>query len=154
MKAPLIHPTYYDIQRGCSILTRHILAREDKRHNRPLQMVVALSRGGLVPGVELSHLLDLPLTPVCYSAKSGHGDNRNHLNVLPQLPITEYNTIVLVDDIADSGHTLNEVQAHYSQNFLVETAVLYWKKSSVHTPTYYWKELEVDSPWVEFPWEL
>ncbi len=154
MKAPLVHPTYYDIQRGCSILARRILANEDQRQNRPLQMIVALSRGGLIPGVELSHLLELPLTPICYSAKKGHGDNKNHLNILPKLPITDYNGIVLVDDIADSGHTLNEVQEYYAQTYKVETAVLYWKNSSVHVPTYYWKELEENSPWVEFPWEL
>lgn len=152
MKSPLVHPSYYEIQRGCSILARQIL--DKKAVHRPVSMIVALSRGGLIPGVELSHLLDLPLTPVCYSAKKGHGDNRNHLNVLPILPITPYTTIVLVDDIADSGQTLNEVQEYYSKDLIVETAVLYWKKTSVHTPNYYWKELEADSPWVEFPWEL
>lgn len=155
MKAPLTHPSYYDIEKGCSRLALDIIdnftgIRLDKNLS-----LVALSRGGLVPGVILSHLLDLPLTPICYSAKTGHGDNRNHLNNLPDLTALPGSNIILIDDIADSGHTLKEVSEYYQTTYCVETAVLYWKHGvSVHTPDYFWQRIEKDDPWIEFPWEV
>lgn len=158
MRAPLTHPSYTDIEKGCAIIGQKIIRdfilhfpydRFDEHVS-----LVALSRGGLIPGVILSHYLGIALTPVCYSAKNGHGDNRNHLNNLPDLTAREGSTVIVVDDIADSGHTLREVSQHYEKKYCVETAVLYWKHGSVITPDYYWQELKQNDPWIQFSWEV
>lgn len=154
-----VNVSYHDIKDACLDLAIQI-GIETRTKNSRVEMIIGLSRGGLPIAVELSHLLDAPLTPVCYSAKSGHGDNKNHLNNLPQLPHYEINpkfntpTIVIVDDIADSGHTLNEVSGHYfGKGYSVQTAVLHWKPTSVHMPTYHWKEVTEEDVWLVYPWE-
>jgi xanthine phosphoribosyltransferase len=117
----------------------------------PIQRIVGISRGGLIPAVHLSHDTDIPMTPVSYSSKEGNGDNKNHDNVLPEIEETR---ILLVDDIADYGHTLNELKDHYNmQGHNVQTCAVVAKDHSVIIPDYTWKILPSESGWVIFPWE-
>ena len=63
--------------------------------------------------------------------------------------------ILIVDDIADSGHTLKEVAESYLQHgCIVTTAVLYSKEGSAITPDIVWQSIPHDAPWIIFPWEL
>jgi hypoxanthine phosphoribosyltransferase len=81
-----------------------------------------IKRGGLIPAVMLSHRLDIP-----YS---------NKINA---------NTLV-VDDICDSGETLNNLTA-------IHTAVLSYKPhTSIFKPNFYGEEFTKDD-WINYPWE-
>lgn len=143
----LYHPSYHDIEKGCAIIANRVL-RDTLPHPT---LIVGLARGGLIPGVILSHILEIPLVPVCYSAKGGRGEFKAYDNQLPELDSTN---ILFVDDIADSGHTMEEVVNHYfKQRKIVRSAVLYHKVGSVHEPTYSWKEIPANSDWIIFPWE-
>ena len=156
----LVRVDYPLFDEACDNLVNQI-HNSSQNENRRVRKVIGIARGGLPIAVELSHQLNAPLIPVCYSAKSGHGDNKNHLNNLPELEHPEFDPrhgtpiVVITDDIADSGHTLNEVAAYYfGKGYEVQTAVLFWKPSSHHTPTYYWRQVENDSDWIVFPWEI
>lgn len=144
----LTHPTYGNVETACA----HIIAELDRKGVRPSK-IVALSRGGLMLGVILSHNLNVPMVPVQYSSKAGKGDDKNHTN---KLPFIQDETVLVVDDIADSGHSLEEVWQFYAdavnQNE-VYSAAMYLKEGSVHTPTVHWHWLEKDSPFIHFPWE-
>lgn len=154
MKPTLTHPTYDDIDRACNVITQQILKMGAAFYPTT---IVALSRGGLLPGVIISHLLEnLEITntvvPVVYSSKIGKGDNKNHTNILPPLPTMN---VLVVDDITDGGRTLQEVTTFYrQQGYIVRSAVLYYKESSVHVPTFYWQKIPANSPWIVFPFEV
>ena len=144
----LTHPTYGNIETACI----HIIKELDAHGERPTK-IVALSRGGLMLGVILSHNLNVPMIPVQYSSKAGRGDDKNHTNQLPEIRGED---ILVVDDIADSGHSLQEVVDFYSQSERannVFSAAMYLKEGSVHTPTVHWHSLKKDGPFIHFPWE-
>ena len=90
------------------------------------------------------------MVPVSYSSKHGAGDDKNHEN---NLPTFSNKTILIVDDISDSGHTMKELVDFYNKDNVVETAALYYKDKSVHEPTYYGYPIDDNFGWVDFPWE-
>ena len=63
--------------------------------------------------------------------------------------------VLVVDDISDSGHTLeyikNELSTNYGLNN-IKFATLYTKRSTSFTPDYFVTEFP-DESWVAFPWE-
>jgi hypothetical protein len=65
--------------------------------------------------------------------------------------------VLLVDDMVDSGHTLQAVHAELPRRFphivMLRTAVLWWKGCSVFRPDYHVEHLP-DSPWIHQPFEV
>jgi hypoxanthine phosphoribosyltransferase len=65
--------------------------------------------------------------------------------------------ILLVDDMVDSGHTLQAVHAELPRRFAhmteLRTAVLWWKACSVFKPDYHVDYLP-DNPWIHQPFEV
>ena len=57
-------------------------------------------------------------------------------------------TILIVDDLTDTGKTLKEFQ----NNEQFETAVLYYKPRSIIKPTYFVEHSDNDQ-WIVFPYE-
>lgn len=155
MSERLYHPTYVDIQDACEGIAKQIYV-----YGIEFDSIIGVSRGGLVPANELSHRLDTPLTPVCYSSKRGHGDNRDHANKLPEF---RNQTLLIVDDICDSGYTLAELADYYTRGSdmngawcnTVYTCCIYYKKQSnpVHVTNFSWLTIPEAAPWVIFPWE-
>jgi uncharacterized protein len=108
-----------------------------------IAQIVALGRGGFVPGVQLSHLLNIPLVPLMWQTRDG--------NVIDKY-VTDKHSLI-IDDINDSGRTLIEVT---SQGIWVEgycTAVLINKPSSQYKEVDFYMETGDDGVWYEFPWE-
>ncbi len=96
--------------------------------------IYGLQRGGLIPAVMLSHKLGIPMT------KGDIGPNT-----------------LIVDDICDSGETLDKFvkkyQTLYSFPFNLKTAVLHYKPhTSCFEPTFYVKKWNYDD-WLVYPWE-
>lgn len=145
----LYKPSYDDIHRACTGLAHQI-----ELYGVKFDAIVGISRGGLVPANALSHQLNIPLIPVCYSSKAGNGDNRDHSNTLPTI---DDKTILILDDICDSGHTLKELADHYHKGMAnrVYTGCIYYKlrKDPVIVTNFSWVTVAEDSPWVIFPWE-
>lgn len=116
-----------------------------------IDAVVAPSRGGLMFGVIASHKLNVPLIPVTYSSRVGKGDDKNHDNVLPYI---NAKTILLVDDIVDSGQTMCEIVEHYhTKGVNVITAAFHYKEGAVMQPTVYFWRIPADSEFINYPYE-
>jgi hypoxanthine phosphoribosyltransferase len=75
-------PSYDEIHTACLGFAKFF-----EQKNWKFDLVVGIARGGLIPAVILSHLLDLPLLPIDYSSRKGRGDDRDHTNLLPSIPL-------------------------------------------------------------------
>lgn len=162
MRPTLAHPTWDQIDQGCARIVsevHRILYREIEP-----TLIVGLARGGLIPAVRLSHLFrQTPMISVNYS--SSHREAKGETQRVDKKLIPGDNTkaehaptgshVLIVDDIADSGHTLKEVAQSYLDNgCVVTTAVLYYKEGSVIVPDIIWQTIPEDAPWIIFPWEI
>ena len=58
--------------------------------------------------------------------------------------------MLVVDDVADTGHTLELVREVLAQHVAeARTAVLYHKPRSIVSPDYVWMPTD---RWIDFPW--
>lgn len=90
--------------------------------------IFAIPRGGLVLGVRLSHLLDMPM-------------------IFEIKDITE--ATLVADDINDSGKTLQALQKKIG-SLSIRAATLFSERKSVFVPAFFCRE---KTKWVVFPWE-
>lgn len=145
------HPTYNEMQQACNHIAEFI-------HFNPTEIgkvdiIAGVSRGGLMPAVILSHRLNIPMTTIEYSSKSGMGDNKNHLNKLPEL---KGKRILLIEDIVDSGNTMKEIYDIYKNNGCdIFTASVYYKsrRTIVHEPDVWAIKVSENFGWIHFPFE-
>lgn len=127
----------------------------DLLENKEFDRVVGISRGGLPLGVALSHRLNLPFSVV---GVSSYNNDTNEQETLvcdtPDIVFKGWEGSVLVcDDIADSGRTLQFLDSKIKKNPKVSnitTVTFYYKECSVVKPDIY---LEVTDKWIVFPWE-
>lgn len=70
--------------------------------------VIAVARGGLIPGTYLSHYFDVPMIILNVSLRDNKVLNSNNLDEIVKLLESEQK-LLLVDDICDNGHTLRYV---------------------------------------------
>lgn len=158
MKPTLAHPSWSQIDKACAVLAGQIMRLSHFRDTKEAA-IVGLARGGLVPAVIMSHILGIKLFPISYSSKAGNGEYKEYENTLPEIP---FRTLLIVDDIVDTGHTFKEVVGHYQSlknedgitKHDVFSAALYYKQGSVFRPNYAWQDIPYDAPWIIFPWEL
>ncbi len=92
--------------------------------------IYGIPRGGLVPATYISHLTGLPL--ISY-------------------PDTEQSHTLIIDDIADTGKTLQSLKNKFFPE-TIYTATLYYHKQSTIIPDIWIYEKKDD--WINFPWEL
>ena len=65
-------------------------------------VIVGISRGGLIPGVMISHKLNIPFKPV-------HASTRDFPHWENYLPKPNDSKVLIVDDICDSGETFERL---------------------------------------------
>ena len=143
------HPTYGEIHKACIELRYNSWLMQFKP-----DLIVGLLRGGMLPAVIVSHALDdTKMEAIDYASSDGAGDDRNkHTNKIPRFD--EFKRILVVDDICDTGYSMQEVVNEYkSRGHDVLTFALYWKESSVFKPDFIWQTIPEDSPWIIFPFE-
>ena len=114
-------------------------------------VIVGLSRGGLTPGVMMSHWMKKPF-------KSIKAALRDHPEWEDYLPRKSDKQVLIVDDVCDSGETFQRISnfiKERSDGVDVRFAVLYWNNECNFTPHYYVNSIAKDSEniWIHFPWE-
>jgi uncharacterized protein len=123
--------------------------------------IICLARGGLRVGDILSRIYQQPLAILATSSYSGIGkQERSNLIFSRNLTMTTEklgSRILLVDDLVDSGITLQQTIPWLKQNNdspieEIRTAVLWYKACSVLKPDYYVDYLS-DNPWIHQPFE-
>ena len=122
--------------------------------------VLCLARGGVRPGDVFSRIFDVPLAILSTSSyREEAGTVRGDLDIAKYMTMTKgplAGKILLVDDLADSGVTLDKVTRHLSENFEgvaeVRSAVIWLKGCSSIRPDYFLDELP-HNPWIHQPFE-
>ncbi len=122
--------------------------------------IVCIARGGLRVGDQLSRIFDLPLAIMSTSMyREGGGTVRGQLLMSEHLTMTSAKlgeSILLVDDMVDSGHTMEIVNRELPQRYPhiaeMRTGVIWHKACSVYTPDYVVDYLP-DNPWIHQPFE-
>jgi len=123
--------------------------------------IICIARGGMRVGDVLSRIFDTPLAILStHSYAAGGGTVRGELVIAEHMTMTKPRLgerVLLVDDMVDSGHTLQAVHAELPQRFAhireLRTAVLWWKACSVFKPDY-WVDYLPDNPWIHQPFEI
>ena len=130
------------------------LCREIILDNFSPDVIVGLSRGGLTPGVMMSHWFQKPFKPV----KAALRDFPDWDDYLPKKTDKR---ILIVDDICDSGETFQKIsdflnsRKESSTRTDIRFASLWWNNEVEFEPHYYAQECAKDSGniWIHFPWE-
>jgi hypoxanthine phosphoribosyltransferase len=123
--------------------------------------IICIARGGLRVGDILSRIFDMPLAILSTHSYAAEGGTvRGELVIAEHMTMTRPtlgNRVLLVDDMVDSGHTLEAVVKTLPQRFPVitemKTAVLWWKACSVYRPDFHVDYLP-DNPWIHQPFEV
>ena len=115
------------------------------------QVIVGISRGGLTPGVMMSHWMQKPFKPI-----------KTSLRDFPEwedyLPKKTDERVLIVDDICDSGETFQKISDFITERGVdveVRFASLWWNNECNFEPHYYVQECAKDTEgiWIHFPWE-
>jgi hypothetical protein len=122
--------------------------------------LLCLARGGLRVGDVLSRIFEMPLAILAASSyREAAGKKQGELDIAEFITTTGgalRGRVLLVDDLVDSGVTLERVIAHLKRRFTeiaeLRTAVLWQKASSTFTPDYCVQYLPT-SPWIHQPFE-
>jgi hypoxanthine phosphoribosyltransferase len=130
-------------------------AEKIRRSGFKPDIIVGIARGGWVPARVQSDLLEIPdLAVVRVEFYLGVAETRNE-PVMTQgvSEVVAGKKVLVVDDVADTGKSLQLVKEHIRQQGAVELriATVYRKPFSIITPDYYEKETR---RWVVFPWEI
>jgi uncharacterized protein len=122
--------------------------------------ILCLARGGMRPGDILSRIFDKPLAIMSTSSyRAEAGTVQGHLDIAHYITTPKgeiAGKVLLVDDLADSGLTLNKVvemlRGKYGKVTELRTAVLWTKGLSKFTPDYSVEFLPTN-PWIHQPFE-
>ena len=117
-------------------------------------LILAIARGGLFPAGSLGYALSVKNLYVMNLEFYSGVDERLEVPVmlppyLDKFDLTDAK-ILVVDDVADTGHTLKAVY-EFCQEVVAEsrTAVLYEKPHSLVKCDFVWKRTGL---WINFPW--
>ncbi|HTD04993.1 phosphoribosyltransferase [Undibacterium sp.] len=122
--------------------------------------VLCLARGGLRPGDIFSRIFDVPLAILSTSSyREESGTVQGQLDIGKYISMTKgalEGKVLVVDDLVDSGVTLEKVLHHLRENFPavtdVKSAVIWCKGCSSIKPDFYLDYLP-SNPWIHQPFE-
>lgn len=122
---PLYILSWEDVNRFIKILAKNLT-------EIGIRSITGVPRGGLIPAIMLSHEMGIPYVDISRACKK-------------DLSIKQ--RTVLIDDISDTGHTLESYTKHQ-----FSIATLLTRSTTKVLPTYTGQVVE-NSDWVIFPWE-
>ena len=122
--------------------------------------ILCLARGGMRPGDMLSRIFNKPLAIMSTSSyRSDAGTVQGNLDIARFITTPKgeiAGRVLLVDDLADSGHTLNAVikmlKTNYQPITELRSAVVWTKAVSTFTADYS-VEFLATNPWIHQPFE-
>lgn len=137
------------------------LAIKIYQSNWKCDRIVCLAKGGLRVGDILCRIFDVPLAILSTASYRGkNNQTRGRLKIAQNLSMIEEvlaGNVLLVDDLVDSGISLQQAQIWLQNRYPkeikeIKTGVIWYKSCSVYQPDYYVDYL-ADNPWIHQPFE-
>jgi hypoxanthine phosphoribosyltransferase len=118
------------------------------------EMILSIARGGLLVGGALGYALGVKnvytMNVEFYTGVDERLDVPRILPPAPDFVDLDEARILIADDVADTGHTLESVEEFCAGKVgEVRTAVLYEKSRSLVKCDYVWRRTDL---WIVFPW--
>ncbi len=158
METPVVPIKCYFVSWDQAYRLGRKIARKIKASGFVPDLVIGVSRGGLVPARMLCDFLDQKDLTSMKVEHWGIADNFGTARIkfpLPEEIDISGKKILIVDDVADTGDTyhviLDDIKKRYPAE--VRTVVLQYKTSSTFVPDY-WGEKHVAWKWIIYPWAL
>lgn len=145
-----------DIEKSCYILSEQI-----QQKNLVVDTIVAVQRGGCIPGVLLSHIMGIT-DFYTIGVRTTVTDQIHSVRFEEPIISVDYSLnnikgkkILIVDDVVNTGNTINETkkQLWEFQPISIKTLALVWDGSNNNQtcPADFYALYTPD--WVVFPWE-
>lgn len=124
-------------------------------------IIIAVGRGGLIPGTLLAYKMDVGIV-INYAIKTYSNQNTQTEDLWviqsPNEGFSDYRNknILVVDDLSDSGNSLKYIADQLTNQYHLEnikTATLCIKDKTGFIPDYYIQKYPSDT-WLVFPWEV
>ncbi len=117
-------------------------------------VVVAIARGGLLPAGAIAYGLGVKnCGAINVEFYTGIGTVLPDPELLPpemDMAYLDGRRVLLVDDVADSGRTLDlAVRLLTDRGAIVRSVVIYTKPTTIIRPDWSWKDTDL---WIDFPW--
>ncbi|MCP8310286.1 MAG: phosphoribosyltransferase [Candidatus Methylarchaceae archaeon HK01M] len=148
-KKKFIMPSINDIDEMLSKLAKII-----KENNFEPDILIGVSRGGLIPVAILSDKLGVESKIVGVKYYCGVKETKEKPEITQKISYDlNGKKVLIVDDVADMGHSLQLVRDYIRKKGAKETRVctIHYKPWSVVKPEYF---LEETKAWVIYPWEV
>lgn len=121
------------------------------------EIIVAISRGGLVPARILSDHLNL-FDLASIKVEHYHAVHRERMAKVryPLVAPVKNRRVLVVDDVSDSGDTFDVAIDHLQaqgEPAILRTAVLHHKQVSHFIPDYFAEEI-IEWRWIIYPWAI
>lgn len=147
--------TYISWEEYYKLIDKLALKIARKVKDGEINQILALARGGNIIGDALSRKLNLPLAIMFTSSYTGY--EKSDLLICEEIA-KQYNSfgnkILIVDDLLDSGATMDYVKVYIENKYHSEvyTAVL-WKKTTCKSKVNYYVEDMQPTEWIVQPFE-
>ena len=90
-----------------------VIVEKMRKDNFTPDLVVGLSRGGLIPGAMMSHFMNVPFIPFQTAL-------RDHPVWKPnKADLADAKTVVIIDDICDTGATFKKLKAELNEQLII-----------------------------------
>lgn len=117
-----------------------------------IQIIVAISRGGLVAGRLFSDFLNKPVSEIAiYSYQNLKQEKETKITETPSRSFKN-ETLLIVDDVADSGKTF-KIAVEYFKTLGVKkiyTLAVYYKSKTQFMPDFVGRKIDA---WIIYPYE-
>ena len=123
-----------------------------KKSNWSPNVIFSINRGGCIPGIYLSHRLSLNHKVIDIQLRDSN--KPPDLKIIKE-KIKEFDNVLLVDDINDSGKTLKIIYDLNNSSKIIYNATLIYNQQSKVKTHFYGKMIKrsEDKNWYVFPWE-
>ncbi|MDD4050042.1 MAG: phosphoribosyltransferase [Candidatus ainarchaeum sp.] len=142
--------TYTQIENDCKKIFLQL-----KKENYIPDVILGISVGGLFPAIHLSRLLDNKnLFSIAVKSYSKEKRGKIELINFPDKKFLKNKTILIVDEIVDSGKTIQFISSLLKEKYKpkdVKIASIYVNKKNCASYPDFYSKTNVD--WLIFPWD-
>lgn len=118
-------------------------------------LIVGILRGGAAPAVYLSHEINCPVRVVEWSTRDSQKRDTQELDQVAAMA-TAGKKILIIEDIVDSGTTMQEIKKRLGDTGINVLYVAMWYNPSQPTTIHHLCNIidrSIDDRWVYMPWE-